>query len=432
MTLLDEVGRRSGEEVRHRALVVAAGSGGGPGTAKTRLRRRRVLAAVAAGVAAIALLPTLRAVADRSPGVDFADAPSAPPATAGTPGFSAGSGLVVLFDDGYDGVLAMDLDAGVAARRVLEGQRAGDQPWRLTREGDALVVGVDQIHVVSIATGESTLLGEATVSIPAAETGRVWLVMYPGRRIGEGTPTHRLVDLAGTVLLETPGLDPETSTPVIGVPGGLAYEGTDGVALWDAATGTERQLGTRQGWVADSAGALLVWCEGDCATLHLTDLEGEDREVPAPAGFAAFEPHAARLSPDGSRVAAIAGNGGPVGEGEEGALVVLDAASGEVLSTGTEVSRSARFGWSPDGSELLFTSSTAYGITRLGRYLVDEDRVEFARVPARGGVYDLVVLERDEAGAFLTGALGADEGCQAPGVFPSGRSGICGWRYADQ
>lgn len=431
MTLLDEVGRRSGEEVRHRARSVAVRSQGAAGTLRARLRRRRVVAAVAAGVVLIALLPTLRGVVDRSTGIDFADAPTAPPAPAGTAGFSAGSDLVVLFDDGYDGVLAMDLDAGVATRRVLEGQRAGDQPWRLTREGDALVVGWDQIHAVSITTGESTLLGEATISIPAAEPDRVWLVMYPGRRIGESTPTHRLIDLSGTVLVETQGLDPETSTPAIGIPGGLAYEGPDGVVLWDAATGTARELGTQQGWVADSAGALLVWCEGDCATLHLTDLEGEDREVPAPAGFAVFEPRAARLSPDGSRVAAIVGTGGPVGDVEDGALVVLDVLTGNVLSDGTQVSRSARLGWSPDGSELFFSSATAYGTTRLGRYLVDENRVESTTVPASGSAHDLVVLERREAGAFLTDDLGPEEDCRAPGVWPSGRAGICGWRYGD-
>lgn len=58
--------------------------------------------------------------------------------------------------------------------------------------------------------------------------------------------------------------------------------------------------------------------------------------------------------------------------------------------------------------------------------------MESTRVPAPGSVHDLVVLERREAGAFLTDELGADEDCRAPGVLPSGRSGICGWRYGDQ
>lgn len=89
-----------------------------------------------------------------------------------------------------------------------------------------------------------------------------------------------------------------------------------------------------------------------------------------------------------------------------------------------------RLGWSPGGSELFFSSSTADGSTRLVCHLIDEDRVESTPVPAPGNVHDLVALERGEAVAFLTDELGAEEDCRAPGVFPSGRSGICGWRYA--
>lgn len=443
MRSVEELGRRAGAEVRGRAHAV--GPGDGPAALRARPRRRgrgRALAAVAVTAGTLlAVLPVLRTAIDPGPRIGFSAGP--PPAGAeplpavvgrtegGTPGFSAGSGLVLLFDDGYDGVLAMDLDAGVAARRVLEGQRAGDQPWRLTRQGDSLVVGVDRIHAVSIATGESALLGEATIAIPAAEPDRVWLVDYPGRQIGEGPRPHRQVDLSGNVLLETPGLDPETATPAIGIPGGLAYEDGVGVALWDAATGTVRQLGARQGLVADSAGSLLVWCEGDCTALHLTDLDGEDREVPAPDGYTAFEARSARLSPDGSRVAVIVGDGGPVSDEEDGALVVLDVATGEPLPDGTEVSRSARLGWSPDGSELFFASSTDDGTTTLGRYLIDEDRIEFATVPGPASAHDLVVVERSQARAFLPVEPGAEADCRQPGVQPSGRSGICGWRYGD-
>ena len=59
--------------------------------------------------------------------------------------------------------LAVDLDATAFASRSLEGQRPGDQPYRLWRTNDALIVGWERVYAVSIATAESRLLGEATI-----------------------------------------------------------------------------------------------------------------------------------------------------------------------------------------------------------------------------------------------------------------------------
>lgn len=442
MTPLDELARRAGKQVRHRALAAAPSDG--PARVRRRLRRRRqgqaVLAAALAATALVAVLPTLRATVDRSPDIGFADTPAPGPAVAPTgspsssdssrsasaPGLSA-TGLVLLFDDGYDGVLALDLDAGIATRRVLEGQRAGDQPFRLTRQGDALVVGVDEIHAVSIPTGESTMIGDATISVPGAEPDRVWLTDYP--RGDVDVPPYRQVDLTGAVQLEGPAPDPQTYVPAIGIPGGLALESAEGVALWDAATGALRHLGTEQGWVSDSAGSLLVWCEGDCATLHLTEVSGEDREVEVPVGYPVFEARSARLSADGEHVAVLVGDGGTVDGDTVRAVAVFHVATGEPLAITPEVSGSARLAWSPDGAELFFASDATDGLTSIGRYLIEQQRVEFASLPGQLAGHDLVVLEREEAGAFV--ADGTPEECQARGVWTSGEAGLCGFPFSD-
>jgi hypothetical protein len=65
--------------------------------------------------------------------------PGADPATG--PLFGDPSDVVLLFDDGIDGVLALDPDGRVGSRSVIDGQVAGSSPYRMTRVGDTLVVG---------------------------------------------------------------------------------------------------------------------------------------------------------------------------------------------------------------------------------------------------------------------------------------------------
>ncbi len=59
----------------------------------------------------------------------------------GPVGFDGVTDTVLVFDDGYDGALVLDVDTGDQQRVGLPGQRAGDQPFRLHRMGSWLVVG---------------------------------------------------------------------------------------------------------------------------------------------------------------------------------------------------------------------------------------------------------------------------------------------------
>lgn len=100
--------------------------------------------------------------------------------------FASPTGVVLLFADGIDGVTAVDLDRGVVGRRVVEGERPGDQPFRLTHTGDHLVVGWGEIWAAPLDGGPSRKIDDATIYLPAAEPGEVWTLTWAGGRIGQG------------------------------------------------------------------------------------------------------------------------------------------------------------------------------------------------------------------------------------------------------
>jgi hypothetical protein len=393
-----------------------------------RGRRRRAVVVVAAlgalGVAAVAV-HQLTSVG-RSPRVVAGPATTAATAAGGV--FTEPTGVVLLVGDGYDGMLSLDLDHRVATRRVVDGARAGDQPWLMTRTGDSLIVGWGQVWAAPLAGGASRLLGRATIFVPAAEAGRVWLVDYPGGSLGSGTPTLREVDASGHTVLAGPGPAPSLGFAGIGVPGGVALEGPHGVALWSVAQGrVVRTLGTQQAQVAGSSGHLLAWCEGGCTSLHVTDLDGTDTVVAARPGWTFVNSRwSAPFSPDGRQLAVTetgtSTTGAPVSE-----VLVVDTRTGRTRTVSGPVTVYTKLAWSPDGTRLFFLSGTR-DTTTVGQLSLRSGRTQTA-VLALGGANPFVVVDRSEAGAFLTGHLGDPATCAAPAVYPSNRTGICAFHF---
>ncbi|HVR33273.1 MAG TPA: hypothetical protein VMS74_11270, partial [Acidimicrobiia bacterium] len=188
------------------------------------------------------------------------------------PLFGVETGVVLLLDDGIDGVLAIDPDKRLAARSVVEGQRAGDEPYSMVRVGDSLVVGWSEIFAVDIATREPTSLGLATIFVPAAEPDRVWLIDWPGGAIGAGTPEVWQVTVTGERITEPATLD-VGGFPSFGIPGGLAIQHDEGLTLWNAENGETSVLeGAGYGSVVDVTANEILWCGGDCTELQLTNL----------------------------------------------------------------------------------------------------------------------------------------------------------------
>jgi sugar lactone lactonase YvrE len=274
--------------------------------------------------------------------------------------FSERTGTFLLFDDGIDGVLGVDLDNRVAARRVLEGQRAGDAMNRMVRVDDTLVVGWASIHALSLDTLEPRGLGKATVFIPAAEGGRVWLIDYPGGRIGQGTPTYQQVSVDGNKISMSQGLDPSQALPALGIPGGIVHETDAGIDIWDVdSEEVTRIVGAGVGFVADVHESLIAWCDGECV-LHLTEIGELDIVVSPPDQSRNFDPRSARFSPDGRLLAAIVSDPG----GSQAAIAIVEVESGAAtLITEPLMPGPSYVAWSDDGDSLFF-SSWSYQETR--------------------------------------------------------------------
>ncbi len=333
--------------------------------------------------------------------------------------------MVLLFDDGIDGVLALDPDGRVGSRRAIEGQVAGDQPYRIARAGDTLVVGWGSIYASDIHTGVSTLLGSATIYIPAAEADRIWLVDWPGGLIGQGIPTAWQVDTAGNPLTEPTELD-VYGYPTIGIPGGLALDTDDGIRLWYPGEGTiDVGLGDASALVTDVNGDQVAYCpNAACTEMHITNLNTREtvKIFPTEAFDTwAFGGRSARFSPDGTQLALTTERGIVLARTQTGVATTItdDLTSGQSLYVA----------WSPDGTQ-LYAATYSYGHsqTTLARYDIETGAFASAQVPF-GGTLHFVVLETNEAGTFLRDEDQSPSAC--PPVFgqPSGRVGVCGFRY---
>ncbi len=382
--------------------------------AHRRRRRQRVGGVMTTVAVVVAAAVGVLSSDDRS-AVEVVGQPDA----AGQRVFSSPTDVVLLFDDGYDGVTALDLDTGVVGRRVVEGQRAGDPPHRLFRAGDSLVVGWGEVFAAPLDGGRSVSLGEATTAVPAAEPGRVWLATWSEGSPGSGPLTMRLVDLEGRVVETLTG----AGAGPMGVSGGVVFDPPEGAYLvlsdTDDVTGF---LGDTR--VLAAGRDRYVTCDGPCDRLTVLQRGTPGYSVPVPPGITLVDTQAARsaLSPDGSRLAAVAGS--PAGA----RLVVVDVGTGQLL-VDEPVDNSAYPVWSPDGSQLFWsTYSYQEATTLVVRYAVESGVVESRRLPF-GGALRPVALHRSEAAAFLPAQPGTDpEACPPPTLQPSYRTGLCGFR----
>ncbi|MFP5333523.1 MAG: TolB family protein, partial [Acidimicrobiia bacterium] len=330
------------------------------------------------------------------------------------------------------------------ARSVVEGQRAGDEPYSMVRIGDSLVVGWSEIFAVDIVTREATSLGLATIFVPGAEPDRVWMIDWPGGAIGSGTPEVWQVSLAGEQLAEPVELDAD-GFPAFGIPGGLVLESARGLELWDATTGgTDLLSDGGRGSVLDVTGDEIAWCNTHlCTELHVTNLATSATEsYPLPEGRrfrvgpGAFQAPST-FSPDGELLAAIVESG----DQDETGVWILDRRTGEATVVsgvgGMVAGRStpdfggvAYLAWAPDGSQ-LFATSWSYGQTRTIVWRIDVAAGELQAVilPFGGGLAP-VVIDAAIAGVYFGDEVTEVEGaCRGPSVQPSGRTGICTFGY---
>jgi hypothetical protein len=313
--------------------------------------------------------------------------------------FEEATGTTLLFDDGYDGITAIDLDRGVVTRRVIEGQRAGDQPYRLLRVGNSLIVGWGEIWAAPLSGAPAHKLADATIVLPASEPGSVWVADYPGGCTGCGEPTFRRVRLDGSVVAEGHSTD-RLAPPLIGIPGGLARQSSNGLDLWRPSTGTTGHLGNAPAFTHDVRGSRLAWCDSPCTSLHVTDLaNNDDRESPIGG-----EVVSARFSPDGTRLAVTSAR----------RVTLVDASSGHgvIVFDDGRLGDRPQVGWSPDGSQLFVSGGSV-----LGRYDVRTGHAELVALPLDVGGHVFVTATNEESTALRAGPRALPTDCTAPPVM---------------
>ena len=310
--------------------------------------------------------------------------------------FTTPTDTVLLFSDGIDGVTAIDLDRRLAGRRVIEGERAGDQQFRLTLTGDHLLVGWGEIYAAPLDGGPSEKVADATIYLPASENGEVWTLTWEGGRIGAGPATLRRIRLDGTTVFETDSFDPSTLEPVQGVPGGLLVNSPEGVAVWDAHTQTTGPvLGPGRAIAAATDGHIVAWCTDNdgCADVHTAALA---RTGPPTAPHVSPGAQQLALSPDGADLAFLR----TVGDTAD-----LVLASPSSATDGTVVAHNldtdGAVSWSQDGRQLFYTEySYLESSMRVGRYDPTTAGWEIETLPVGDGL-GAIPINRDEARLLL-------------------------------
>lgn len=381
-----------------------------------RLRRPALVAAAAAVAVVAAVL-----MAD-APERDSQVATSGPAPTETKDSlFSTPTDVVLLLSDGIDGVTALDLDRRVAGRRVIEGERAGDQQFRLTLTADHLVVGWGEVYAAPLSGAPSVKIADAAVYVPAAEPGQIWALTWDGGGVGRGRPKLQRLTVDGTEVFTSESFDAERLTPLLGVPDGLAVQTPNGVAIWEASTGELAQA-TPSGppSAIASDGRHLAWCERTCTATRVLTL---DRAGPPTAAHVSQGRQQLALSPDGRYLAILRPRDGSA------ALVLQSLTTGEEHVVGEPLDEHGALQWSADGAQLFYTENS-YGRdrTRVGRYTTADGRWEARSIPLGGAVGGVAVSPR-QARSFFSPQHVDPADCPVGGRYPTGRKGVCTFTF---
>jgi sugar lactone lactonase YvrE len=339
-----------------------------------RVRRRRWMTRAGAGTLALVVIAAIVVTArhdDLTRRVETPRTP-APPTTHTQLGVS----------NGYDSLVLYDLDAGTHQTITLPGKTPGDYPYQLLRVGDWLVYPGNGVQAIRADfSGSPVTLGQASLFVPSAREGWVWLVTLQGT--GPYTDSVQEVRVDGTEQGPIYQL-PEGMFARVGVPGGLLVGDNTSVAKWDEATG---ELGASlfdgSSGLVDVRGNTVAWAidcrlDSTCASLRVLDLAtGSSRDIAAPTGTSGWIPTAGEgsrdaLSADGRYLALRAG--GPVPSGanhpDTSTAYVIDLDDNQTRPVPQSTSDNAfsRVAWSPDGQWVFYETTDHH----IGAYRPDD------------------------------------------------------------
>ena len=387
--------------------------GFGPQEIMRRVRRRRRSRRVAAGVALITVTASVVAFAVFNGKTTAHRVRVVSPAST-TPD-------VLVFDEA-GGLLSVDVTTHVVRYDPIYGWKGGDPPFDSLRVDNDVVVGWGDVYAAPLSGAPAKKLGTG-VFVPAVEPGAVWLTSYGKVQ----TPTERLVDMNGRVIMEGPtpiqsGSSSSVSA-ITGIPGGLVLQTPTGLDIWDARTARiTRHLGTTAGSAAPAFGSLLAWCDQCNQSLELSDLaSGVTRSIALKLDGASLDLSHFVFSPDGTQLAIPTSLDAAAPTGPTAKVLIVNVSTGQVTNQIDSRERYASIAWSPDSQRIYITAMFGGG-----EILVHDQRTKTTRDlgPAPGGAdrYRLsTVITQDDAAQLPTPIAGTAATCPLihPPTYPS-------------
>ena len=385
---------------------------------RVRVRVRRAAAAIGAATLAAVVVVVVIAHGGGTPRVQVVK-----PTPTSAPAVTTPDDVLLLDETG--GIAAVDPASRTVTRDPIAGWRPGDQPYLTWLVDGHVVAGWGDVYATPTAGGAARRLGTG-VFVPAAEPGAVWLTSYGQVQ----TTTERLVDMQGRVLES--GKVP-SQVALVGVPGGLAFQTSTGLDIWDAHAGSiTRHLGTTSAMAAPPFGSLLPWCDQCDHALELTDLAtGATREVAVPLDGGLDTINRAAFSPDGTKLAIVSTT--PANDTGNGtaSVVVIDVATATISARFDTGHRYATIAWSLDGDRLYVAASEGGGAGELFAYEpVTNMAHDLGREPAGAGNITGVIPYGAAAGLLSEHKKpGTETACPAPVVASDNSTRRCSYRY---
>lgn len=275
--------------------------------------------------------------------------------------FATPTDTMLLFDDGTDGAVLVDVATGRRTTLTLPGQRPGERPFRIIdARGPRLVVGRGEIWAIAPGTDQPPQrLGTASMALPAAHPDRVWLVDESDDQTPPGVQRWRLVDLDGRVVHEA--IADDGATAVRGVAGGLAVRRPSGkLARYEPATGRVTDLvGVPGARLAAVTGDRMIWCVPACEQLVLADASGAELARLGGDDVEAFDPAQVWVSPRGTHVAAVTRV--TVGDGVDLRMRIYDLEARRLVDGRQVLLGQVHGDWDPTSREFYFRITSPDG-----------------------------------------------------------------------
>ena len=340
------------------------------------------------------------------------------------PALGGDTGVILVFDDGLDGLLYVDPDHRIATRRTAGLQRQSRRT-QLDHVGDYLVVGGGTEQIVSLSTRQVSSLPPSSYHLVGPD-GTLWLVDLQADQRPVPIPVMTKLALDREVLL------PPTQSAVRGVPTAVVgqevlIDTPEGLYLWEPVSDEVRTVTTDgSALVIGTWGPQLAWCPHECTTVIIENTAAGSRiEVSLADELGEIDHTTAAWSPTGDQIVVVT---------TEAVIRIADIVGDPQVVVLTEYAVGAgapRFvAWDPLGEYVYFATDSPQGrLTGLWRSDGSRLGTGTTTLPFAGVSGPFVVLESGRAGWLVGEAMGAFSECPAPSTVQLPEPKVCSFRF---